>query len=85
MVLILRMSADVIHATAVSEANVYQDFLELEALYAEAAKDVCSGNNRRKAGTFLQKACCLEMKKVPDGIRTTLCLGLVGKVEIRKY
>lgn len=66
-------SADVIHAYCCFRSKCYQDFLELETLYAEAAKDVAQGTIEEKPEHFTE-ACCLEMKKVPDGIRTTLCL-----------
>lgn len=47
-------SADVIHAYCCFRSKCYQDFLELEALYAEAAKDVAQGTIEEKPEHFTE-------------------------------
>ena len=47
-------SADVIHAYCCFRSKCYQDFLELEALYAEAAKDIAQGTIEEKPEHFTE-------------------------------
>lgn len=47
-------SADVIHAYCCFRSKCYQDFLELESLYAEAAKDVAQGTIEEKPEHFTE-------------------------------
>ena len=47
-------SADVIHAYCCFRSKCYQDFLELESLYAEAAKDVTQGTIEEKPEHFTE-------------------------------